>query len=184
MSEGRGDNSLKVIGLGAVIVLLALGAWGLTSFLSNRQDPLQGQAPDLTSQLAGLQTVCVNRAKVLKGERIDGAGEYEKAQRAANEYIGYLDGVLASGSGDQEQIRKRLEKTVEVCSSFVVWADGKLPRKTGAVESASIDIPAFAFGIMKLLNSQEQERRRAVRESFKGYKFPSWADIPPPSGQL
>jgi hypothetical protein len=128
--------------------------------------------------------VCVNHAKSLKGEGIDGAGEYEKAQRAANEYIGYLDGVLAGGSGDQEQIKKRLEQTVEVCSSFVVWADDKLPRKTGAVESAAIDIPAFAFGIMKLLNSQEQERRRAVRESLKGYKFPSWADIPAPAGQL
>ena len=183
MSERQSGNRLKVLGVVAAIALLALACWGLILFSSNRPELPRGQAPDLSSQLAGLRTVCVNRAKRLKGEGIDGAGEYEKAQRAANEYIGYLDGVLSGGSGDQEQIKQRLEKTVAECSAFVVWADEKLPHKAGAVESASIDIPAFAFGIMKLLSSQEQERRKAVREGLQGCKFPSWGDIPPDTGR-
>jgi hypothetical protein len=177
MSEGQSGNLWKALVLVGAIVLLACSCGGLYLFLYNQQDPLQGQAPDLTSQLTDLQTVCVNRAKSLKGEAIDGESEYEKAQLAASECIGYLDGVLSSGSGDQEQIKQRLEKTVAACSSFVEWADKKLPRNTGAVESASIDITAIAFGMMKLLNNQEQDRRKAVRESLQRCKFPSWGDI-------
>jgi hypothetical protein len=177
MSAGQSGNSSKAIVLVVAIVLL-LGICGVLYLSSSKEPvPVQGQAFDPTSELKGLQTVCVNRAKSLKAEGIDGEVEYEKAQRAANEYIGYLDEVLSRGSGDQGQIRKRLETTFAACGSFVAWADKNLSPKTETAESASLDLQTFAFGIMKLLNKQEEERRKAVRESLRGCKFPSWRDI-------
>ena len=182
MSAGQSGSLSKAIVFVVAIVLLACSCGVLYLSFSKEQVPVQGQAFDPTSELKGLQTVCVNRAKSLKGEGIDGEIEYEKAQRAANEYIGYLDDVLARGSGDQEQIKKRLETTFATCSSFVAWADKNLSPKSGATESASLDLQSFAFGIMKLLNKQEEERRKAVRESLQGCKFPSWKDISSDTG--
>jgi hypothetical protein len=182
MAARQSGNLSKAIVFVVVIVLITCICGVLYLSSSKQQVPVQGQAADPTSELMGLQTVCVNRAKSLKGEGIDGEVEYEKAQQAANEYIGYLDGVLSSGSGDQEQIKKRLETTFAACSSFVASADKKLPPNTGAVESASFDMQTFAFGIMRLLNNPEQERRKAVRESLQSCKFPSWGDIPSGTG--
>jgi hypothetical protein len=184
MSEGQSGNRLKVLGIVLLVVLLGWGCVSLYQFLSNQPAPPKAQAPDFIPPLRDLQTVCVNRAKALKGEGIDGASEYEKAQGAANEFIGYLEGVLSSGSGDQEQIKKRLEKMVAECGSFVGWADERLSKTSAAVDSVSIDISAFTFGVMKLLDNQETERRKAFRESLQGCKFPSWTDISSDAGRL
>jgi hypothetical protein len=178
MSEGQSNNLLKVLGIVLLVLLLVWGCVSLYQFLSNPPVPPKGQPPDLTSQLTDLQAVCVNRAKSLKGEGIDGASEYEKARVSANEYIEYLDGVLSGGQGDQEQVKNRLEKTVAECGSFVGWADERLSKNAGAVHSVSIDTSAFTFGVMKLLDNQEAERRKAFREKLQGSKFPSWEDIP------
>ncbi len=177
MSEGQSRNRLKVLGVVLVVLLLAWGGVSWYRSPSNPPAPPKAQAPDLLPHLTGLQTVCVNRAKRLKGEGIDGAGEYEKVRVAANEYLDYLDGVLSSGRGDSEQIKQRLEKTVAECGSFVGWADEKLPKNSGAADSVSIDISAFTFGVMKLLDNQEAERRNAFREKLQGCKFPGWGDI-------
>jgi CHASE3 domain sensor protein len=183
MAAGQSGNLSKAIVLVVGIVLLTCICGVLYLSSSHQQVPVQDQEPpDPTSELKGLQAVCVNRASSLKGEGIDGEVEYEKAQRTANEHIGYLDSVLSSGSGDQEQIKKRLESTFAACSSFVAWADKKIPPKTGAMESASFDIQSFAFSIMRLLKNPEQERRKAVRESLHSCKFPSWKDIPSGTG--
>jgi hypothetical protein len=184
MAAGPSGNLSKAFILVVVIVLITCICGVLYFSSSNQEVPVQSQAPpDLTSELKILQTVCVNRTRSLKGEGINGEVEYEKAQRAANDYIGYIDGILSSGRGDQEQIKKCLETTFAACSSFVAWADKKLPPKTGAVESASFDIQSFAFGIMRLLNNAEPERRKVVRESLQSCKFPSWRDIPSGVGQ-
>jgi hypothetical protein len=183
MTEGQSSNRLKVLGIVLLVLLLAWGGERLYQFLSTQPAPPKGQAPDLLPHLTGLQTVCVNRAKRLKGEGIDGAGEYEKARVAANAYVEYLDGVLSGGRGDQEQLKKRMEKTVAECGSFVGWADEKLPKNSGAADSVSIDISAFTFGVMKLLDNQEAERRNAFREGLQGCKFPGWGDIPSDTGK-
>lgn len=183
MSEGQSGNRLKVLGIVLVVLLLAWGGVSWYRSPSNQPAPLKAQAPDLLPHLTGLQTVCVNRAKRLKREGIDGASEYEKARAAANEYLEYLDGVLSGGKGDPEQIKQRLEKTVAECGSFVGWADEKLPKNSGAADSVSIDISAFTFGIMKLLDNQETERRNAFRERLQGCKFPSWEDISADTGK-
>jgi hypothetical protein len=82
------------LALGGVVV----GIVCLLLVAANQQDPLQGQTTDLLSQLTGLRTMCKNRVQSLKGEGIDGAGEYEKAQVEANKFIGYLKGVLDQGA--------------------------------------------------------------------------------------
>ncbi len=88
MAVGQSGNLSKAIVLvvGIVLLMSICGVLYLSS--SNQQVPVQDQAPpDPTSELKSLQTVCVNRARSLKGEGIDGEVEYEKAQRAADEYI-------------------------------------------------------------------------------------------------
>jgi hypothetical protein len=64
MAAGQGGNLSRVIVLAVVIVLLTCICVILYLSSSNQQAPVQTQAPpDPTSELKGLQTVCVNRAK-------------------------------------------------------------------------------------------------------------------------
>jgi hypothetical protein len=105
------------IGIGVVLILLAV-ALGL--YIWNLGGP-PVDTPEIVSELTGVKTICENRVRDLKGAGINGEAEYEKVQVEANKCIGYLKGVIASGNGDQEEIKSRLDLVSDKCGLPHGW---------------------------------------------------------------
>lgn len=177
LSAGKCALTCVVIVLG--IFLLGLVIW----YLSNIRDPWDGKTPAVIEQFTGVKTLCENRVKNLKGAKIDGEAEYVKVQLETNKCIGWLQGILDKGYGDDdEEIEKRLKRVDEMCNEFNQWAESQLLK--GAAESIPGDLAKAASDVLKLLDKQEKDRREAVKKSLENCKLSSWADIPARAGAL
>lgn len=166
-----------------VLIVLGIFVLGFVIwYLSNIPDPLDGKTPAVIEQFTGVKTLCENRVKDLKEAGINGKAKYEAVQLETNKCIGYLKGVLDQGSGDSEEIKKRLNRVSEKCNDFNQWAMSRLPK--GAAELSLVDLSKAASDILKLLDKQEKDRREAVKMSLDGCLLRSWQDIPVGTGAL
>ena len=159
-----------------IFFVLVVGVVALLTFLSRTSDPFKGQGPDLTGYLSEEKTLCENKVQALKAKGIDGEPEYEKAQAAASDCIGYLQGVVDQGGGDKDAIKDRLMRLKTASEDFRGWAAQKVTGAYGDVEE-NVDLPGLATAALKLLDVQEQQRRKAVKESLEKCKFHSWNEV-------
>lgn len=123
------------------------------------------------------KTLCENKVQALKAKGIDGEAQYEKAQAAASACVGYLQGVVDQGSGDKEAIKEQLVQLRSASGDFRSWAAQKLDTGTYGDAAENVDPLDLATAALKLLDAQEQERRKAVKDSLEKCKFRSWNDI-------
>lgn len=161
-----------------IVIVLGLVIW----YFSNICDPLDGKTPAVIEQFTGVKTLCENRVKDLKEAGINGKAKYEAVQLETNKCIGYLKGVLDQGSGDSEEIKKRLDRVSEKCNDFDQWAKAQLP--VGPPEGLLVDLAKAAPDFLKLLDKQEKDRREAVKKSLDGCLLRSWQDISAETGAL
>jgi hypothetical protein len=90
--------------------------------------------------------------------------------------VNHLQGVLDQGYGDQMKIADHFERLRDQSFTFRSWAEMRLKKQYGAVVGG-VDPATFATALLNLLNSQEQVRRKEVKESLERHRFRSWEDI-------
>jgi hypothetical protein len=153
-----------------VVALIAIGV-----FIWKTRDPLDGHGPDVMAYLTEERTLCENKVQELQAKAIDGTAEYEKAQAADHACIGYLVGVVDQGSSDKEKTEERFRRLRSESVAFRNWAAQQLQIR--GAEKDEFDPIAMASAALKLLDGQEQARRKAVKDSLEKAKFRSWNDI-------
>lgn len=175
--------ALAAVGGVTGLVVIA-GVVGLVAFfIYKTADPMKGTTPDAMEALSDAKSVCEGRVQRLKAKSIDGAAQYEIAQRAANSCIGYLIGVIDQGSGNKDEIKKRLDDVSAKCNDFQRWSDQQL--QTGAIEGKEIDLaPSILDVVMGAVNKQEMDRRNEVKKSLEKCRLQSWSEIPAGTGAL
>jgi hypothetical protein len=182
LPEWSAEAEVHVTERGKWLVGAAVVA-GAAIWFASCQEQAKRQARDIAPQLSALKDSCENRVGPLKRAGIDGSGEYEKAQVAANSCIAYLNASLASGSCEEDKLKGHLAGAQRAAGEFVAWADAKLrPGETGA--SVPDLVAAVAGAVLDYwLKRDQAERDRLIKELEK-YRFRSWEEIPAGTGAV
>ena len=98
-----------------------------------------------------------------------------KGKAADHACIAYLVGVVDQGGSDKEKMQAQFDRLRSASLTFRSWADQKL-QNYGA-EKDEFNPAAMASAALKLVDGQEQARRKVVKESLEKCKFRSLDDI-------
>lgn len=157
------------------VVLVVLGSLGIYAFRANTKDPLGGKTAEIVRYLSQEKTLCENAVRDLHRAGLDGRTEYAKVQVAANGCIGYLQGVLDQGAGNEEAIRNELASLATASAVFRSWALQQL--QVFGEAKKELDLTKLVSAVLRLLDTQEKERRKMVKETLEGCKFRSRDEI-------
>jgi hypothetical protein len=165
-----------------VVLVIGVVAGGAAFYLWMQRDPLHGKTGAIYAQLDRVKTRCEGRAKKLLQAGVRGEAQYDEAVLAANGYISYLQGVLDSrGEGDEQEIERGRSQVEEKASSFLTWADDKLPKEAVQEKSVSpLDVDQL-LGSLKLLS--DTDRRKEVKKTLGAFRLRTWQELSKEAGE-
>lgn len=158
------------------MIVVGLITINVLQFFSKTSDPLVGKGPAYVAYFMQEKTLCEGYAQRLRATGVDGNRAYLEIQQEANGCIGYLQAVVDQGHQDSAETLARMEKVRAAGARFRKWADEN-QKFGGPIQTKMSDPTELLDKTMKLLNSQEQDRRKAVKDTFEKCKFRSWQDL-------